>query len=155
MIVANQVVVGKFINLIILHAKAFGSLDQQLRQCIRTVLQYLADIRNKMLEVMVLHHKGLGLHEREGFIGNHKDELAQVATCREEARRNDDTRLLQVLWFLEISHRHVKTEEAHKKHLHGFSRTTPINPCALFLQAKVGFGITSLNGCESMGTCIG
>jgi hypothetical protein len=104
---------------------------------------------------MVSYHKVLGLHEREGFISNHKDALAQVATCREEAHRNADTRLLQVLWFLEISHRHVEIEEAHKKHLRGFSRKPLINSCALFLQAKVGFGITSLNGCESMGTCIG
>jgi hypothetical protein len=108
-----------------------------------------------MEEVMVLHHKVLGLHERQGYISNHKDELAQVATRREEAHRNADTRLLQVLWFPEIPHRYVEIEEAYKKHLHGFSRTTLINSCALFLQANAGFGTTSLNGCESMGTCIG
>jgi len=84
---------------------------------------------------MMLHQKVLGLHERQGFISNHKDELAQVATRREEAHRNADTRLLQVLWFPKISHRYVEIEEAYKKHLHGFSRTTLINSCALFLQS--------------------
>jgi hypothetical protein len=103
---------------------------------------------------MVLHQKVLGLHERQGFISNHKDELAQVATRREEAHRNADTRLLQVLWFPKISHRYVEIEEAYQKHLHGFSRTTLINSCALFLQAQAGFDTSSLNGWESMGTVL-
>jgi hypothetical protein len=61
---------------------------------------------------------------------------------------------LQVLWFPKISHRYVEIEEAYKKHLHGFSRTTLINSCALFLQAQAGFDTSSLNGWESMGTVL-
>jgi energy-coupling factor transporter ATP-binding protein EcfA2 len=68
-----------------------------------------------MEEVVALQQKVLDIHEREGFINTHKEELSEAASERDEAYGAADTRILQNLWYPEMTYRHKEIEEAHRK----------------------------------------